>query len=413
MPQKDWRRIMTAVNALTVSELTDRVKSLIEDTMPAVHVTGEISNYKHHSSGHRYFTLKDDQAQLRCVFFRWKAESLDFEPGDGANVVAAGKLTVYKPHGSYQLDVNRLFPAGVGVLEMAFRELKERLYKEGLFDEELKKALPEFPMKVGVITSPTGAAIQDFIRTLHNRAPWIDIVLRPAQVQGEGSAEDIAKAISEFNSYGEVDLLVLTRGGGSIEDLWAFNEEILARAIFASELPIISAVGHEIDVTIADFAADYRAATPTAAAEAISVEKEILTEEISRIKLALHDLLHRKLDAGKIRLQGLVTHHAFRKPLSILEQFSIKVDHLSEKLVSSLKENMKSNRVHIVNLAGRLNALSPQNVLNRGYSVCTTSDGEVVRDSGQLKLNDKLKLRFASGGAVAEVYDIAETERKG
>lgn len=398
------------IETLTVSELTDRVKNLIEDTIAAVNVTGEISNYKHHSSGHRYFTLKDEDAQLRCVFFRWKAESLDFEPGNGMSVIASGRLTVYKPQGVYQLDVNRMFPAGVGALEMAFRELKEKLFKEGLFDEIHKKPLPEFPLRIGVITSPTGAAIQDFIRTVHNRSPWIDIIIRPTQVQGDGAAEDIAKAIAEFNEYGKVDVIVITRGGGSLEDLWAFNEEIVARGVFESEIPIASAVGHEIDFSICDFVADVRAATPTAAAELISTDRALLLEHISKMKDRLNSLLVSQLKSKKARLNAIIDHKAFQKPISMLEQFSIRLDHLSEKLTGNIRDRLNFNRVRIENLSKRLESTAPVNVLKRGYSVCTDESGHVIRDSSSLSIGEKVKMRFAVGGAGAEVTEIIEEE---
>ncbi|MBD3234023.1 MAG: exodeoxyribonuclease VII large subunit [candidate division Zixibacteria bacterium] len=392
-------------NALTVSELTDRVKALVEDTIGNINVVGEISNYKHHSSGHRYFTLKDENAQLRCVFFKWKAESLTFHPQDGMSVIAAGKMTVYKPHGTYQLDVNRLFPSGIGALEMAFRELKERLLKEGLFEKIHKKPLPEFPINVGVITSPTGAAVRDFIRTLHNRSPWINIIIRPTRVQGEGAAADIARAVAEFNRYSEIDLIVITRGGGSLEDLWAFNEEVVARAVFDSEIPIVSAVGHEVDFTICDFVADIRAATPTAAAELIAIDKKILQEQISRIKTDLLKLLLTLIESKRSQLKSIATHRAFQKPLSLFEQYSIKLDHLNEKLDNSVKDVLNSHKVKLTHLQRELNSVSPDNVLRRGYSICTTEKDEVVKDSEQLRKGDRIKLKFASGGADSEVSE--------
>jgi len=392
--------------ALTVSELTDRIKSIVEETIGVVNVIGEISTYQLHSSGHRYFTLKDESAQLKCVYFRWKAESLTFEPKDGMSVVAAGKLTVYKPQGSYQLDVNRLFPAGIGALEMAFREMKERLFKEGLFDSIHKKSLPEFPLNVGVVTSSTGAAIQDFIRILHNRSPWINIIIRPTRVQGEGAAQDIANAIAELNDYGMVDVIVITRGGGSLEDLWAFNEEIVARAVFASEIPVVSAVGHEIDFTICDFVADVRAATPTAAAELISKDGKALYDNLDQMRQSLYESLIRIAEANKMKMKMLVHHKAFGRPVALFEQATMKLDHIGEKLIAVVRERNNSHKFKIESLGKRLNSVSPQNILRRGYSVCATESNEIIKNSSQLNIGDAVKLKFAEGGADGNIKRV-------
>ncbi len=394
---------------LTISELTDRVKDLIEDSIGVVNVIGEISNYTHHrTSGHRYFTLKDESAQLRCVFFRWRASSLDFDPEDGMSVIASGKLTVYKPYGSYQLDVNRLFPAGAGALDLAFRKLKEKLFKEGLFAEEHKRPLPEYPLSVGVITSAEGAAVRDFIRTLHRRAPWINIIIRPTRVQGEGAAEDLASAIEDFNSYEKVDLIVITRGGGSLEDLWAFNEEIVAYAVYNSQIPIISAVGHEIDFTICDFVADARAATPTAAAELVSYDKSLLEANLNRIQTDLFKSLVSILDSKKLRLKSIADHRAFQKPINLLSQSSIRLDHLSERLTEVIANKMEAKRVRVQSLHRQLKAVSPKNTLSRGYSICSKEDGEIIKSSSMVNIGDAVNLMFAEGKAKAGILETKE-----
>lgn len=251
---------------LSVTDATRMIKTLLETTLPMMWIEGEISNFTHHSSGHMYFSLKDPTSQISCVMWKGRNRSMHFRPQDGMKVLVNGRVTVYERRGNYQLDVWQMLPGGVGALQQAFEQLKIRLSEEGLFDEKYKRPLPKYPRRIGIVTSPTGAAIRDLHSVLSRRWPSAELILRPALVQGTGAAEDIARAIEEFNEYGEVDVLIVGRGGGSLEDLWAFNEEVVARAIFHSKLPIISAVGHEIDFTIADFVADLRAATPSAAA---------------------------------------------------------------------------------------------------------------------------------------------------
>jgi len=251
----------------TVSELTREIKQVLETGFPCLWVEGEISNFKRHSSGHLYFTLKDENSQIRCAMWRYRANDLIFRPEDGMKVLVQGNLQVYEPGGYYQIIVQQVQPAGVGELQLAFEQLKKKLYAEGLFDEAHKKPIPIFPERIGVITSPTGAAIRDIISVITRRFPIAQIILAPVRVQGPGAKEEIVQAIQDFNEFGEVDVLIVGRGGGSLEDLWAFNEEVVARAIFTSKIPIISAVGHEIDFSISDFVADRRAPTPSAAAE--------------------------------------------------------------------------------------------------------------------------------------------------
>ncbi len=258
-----WMGILMDRHIYTVSSLTHEIKMLLETSFPRLWVEGEISNYKAHSSGHIYFTLKDENAQIRCAMWRFKAGELLFRLEDGLKVIVEADIQVYEKSGNYQLIVQQLQPAGIGALQLAFEQLKQRLRAEGLFDEAHKKPLPTFPERVGVITSPTGAAIRDIISVVHRRFPAVQLILYPVRVQGEGAAEEIVHAIKDFNEFKEVDVLIVGRGGGSLEDLWAFNEEKVARAIYASRIPVVSAVGHEVDFSISDFVADRRAATPT------------------------------------------------------------------------------------------------------------------------------------------------------
>ena len=251
----------------TVSEITSAVKYLIEESFPFIWVKGEISNLKRHSSGHYYFTLKDNLAQISCVMWKWRNILMNFILEDGMEVIVGGSLTVYEKQGKYQLDAETIHPIGIGELQLAFEKLKSKLHSEGLFDEKYKKPLPKFPWRIGVVTSPTGAAIQDILSVIGRRFPQVQIIINPVRVQGDGAASEISDAIKEFNEYDEIDLIIVCRGGGSLEDLWAFNEEIVARTIFDSKIPVLSAVGHEIDYSISDFAADKRAPTPSAAGE--------------------------------------------------------------------------------------------------------------------------------------------------
>ena len=263
----------------TVTEITKEIKSILEESLPSVWVEGEISNYILHSSGHRYFSMKDENAQIRCTLWRFRGGKLSFEPEDGMRVIAFGNISVYERNGQYQLDVIELISAGWGKLDIAFQRLKEKLFREGLFDEEHKKPIPEFPEAIGLVTSPTGAAVRDMIKIIHKRFPGVGIIVNPVRVQGEGAAEEIAQAIQEFNEFAKIDVMIVGRGGGSLENLWAFNEERVARAIYDSKIPIISAVGHQIDFTISDFVADLRAPTPSAAAQMVIKDKEELLKE--------------------------------------------------------------------------------------------------------------------------------------
>ena len=391
----------------TVTEITKEIKSILEENFPALWVEGEISNYLLHSSGHRYFSLKDENVQIRCTLWRFRGDELQFEPADGMKVIVWGSITVYERNGQYQLDVIELIPAGLGKLEIAFRRLKEKLFREGLFDEEHKKPIPEFPEAIGVVTSPTGAAIRDIIRIIRSRFPSVKIIVNPVRVQGEGAAEEIAQAIKEFNEYKKIDVMLVGRGGGSVEDLWAFNEETVARAIYESEIPIISAVGHQIDFVISDFVADSRAPTPSAAAQMVGQERDELLEQIKANIRKLSLYLSSLLDHSKQRLEAPKESYGFRRPFDIITQRSQKVDELGQQLVDRIKNyfEIKSNAISL--LKEKLKTLSPLSVLKRGYSIARKlPELTVIKDAGILKKEDRIEVRVFKGRIESKVESI-------
>jgi exodeoxyribonuclease VII large subunit len=323
---------LSNVKVHSVWELTQEIKSALEDRFPPLWVEGEISNLSRPASGHVYFTLKDEYAQIRCVLWRETAQSIPFEMENGMHIIVSAKLSVYEKQGQYQLYVEDIQPVGIGKLELAFQQLKEKLFKEGLFDEDHKKPVPEYPHRIGIVTSPTGAALKDFVNVISRRFPAVELVLYPVRVQGEGAAEEIGEAIRDFNQYKRVDVLVLTRGGGSLEDLWAFNEEKVARAIFASRIPVVSAVGHQIDFTIADFVADLRAATPSAAAEILVKDrKEILesvrgwTQRMAVSELGLVEFYRQKLAT-------VLSSYGIKRPRDLIQENRNRLTELSAKL---------------------------------------------------------------------------------
>ncbi len=384
----------------SVTELTRNIKITLEDKFYLVWVQGEISNFKKHSSGHYYFSLKDENAQLNAAMWKGKTQGLNFLPQDGMKVVAGGKITLFEKAGRYQLDVSDLQPLGIGELQLAFEQLKVKLQEEGLFDSSHKKSLPQFPEKIGIVTSPTGAAIRDIKSVIARRFPGVQMIIRPANVQGDGAAEEIAKAIEEFNEYGKVDVMIVGRGGGSLEDLWAFNEEIVARAIFNSDIPIISAVGHEIDFTIADFVADRRAPTPSAAGEMVVMNAEELMEGVnSRIK-QIYNLINSKLKYLVEKMSLLEGSRAFSAPFDLLKQYSLQLDLLNSGLEKVHQEKIKSKLDYIEQLEKRLQSLAPESVLKRGYSVTYGQDKEtIVYDSKSLSPGDKIHVKFYKGSA--------------
>lgn len=401
------KELLSQVKIYTVWELTQEIKSTLEQTFPPLWVEGEISNLSQPSSGHIYFTLKDESAQIRSVLWKNVALSLPFRIEDGMHLIVLAKLSVYEKQGNYQLYVEDLHPVGIGKLELAFQQLKEKLYKEGLFDEEHKKAIPKFPQRIGIITSPTGAAIRDIVKVARRRFPSIELILRPVRVQGEGAAEEIAQAISEFNLFKEVDVLIVGRGGGSLEDLWAFNEEIVARAIFASKIPIVSAVGHQIDFSIADFVADLRAPTPSAATEMVVPDKRELTKEIKSLNQRLVSTQQSLLDSYRQRLKAVLTSYGLKRPADLILQNRQRLDELIRQIEVATFNLIQRAKQTFSTTVGKLDALSPLAVLERGYSVCyKLPERKIVKTAVSLKVKDEIETLLWKGKVHSEVQTI-------
>ncbi len=442
--------IFSEKTILTVSRLTALLRSVLEENFEQVWVQGEVSNLSQPSSGHLYFSLKDAGAQLRCVMFKGAAKNLKFRPDNGMGLLARGRISVYDQRGEYQLICEYLEPSGVGALQMAFIQLKERLAKEGLFDEDRKRPMPSFPRRVGVITSSTGAAIHDILNILKRRFASLEILLYPVRVQGEGAAQEIARAVDDMNRLGLADILIVGRGGGSLEDLWAFNEEVVARAVFRSKIPVISAVGHETDWTICDFAADLRAPTPSAAAELViasagelrarvealghrlrlametrfsSLEARVallrrslhdpstmlghLSQRVDdlsqRMELALHNRISRRREQF-VRLEGLLMHQS---PTRQAEQLRQRLTLLSAQAERLMIQRLDGTKQTFAADAARLEVLSPLSTLSRGYSIATRMvDGSVVSAASQLTEGERLRLCLYSGAAECRVEGL-------
>jgi exodeoxyribonuclease VII large subunit len=438
----------------SVTEITREIRFCLEQGFSGVWVEGEISNLRKPSSGHIYMTLKDESCQLRAVMFRFQNRNVKFDLEDGQQVIAFGNIGVYEVRGEYQLLVEHIEPKGIGALQLAFEQLKEKLFKEGLFDEEHKKPIPFFPETIGVITSPTGAVIRDILRVIDRRFPGVHIVIHPVRVQGEGAAEEIAAAVKEMNALQAADVLILARGGGSIEDLWAFNEEIVARAVFQSKIPVISAIGHEIDYTISDFVADLRAPTPSAAAEMVIPSRD---ELLKRIKVS-DDIIRKRtvslVSEQRWNLDSLMKRTVFVYPERLISQHQQRMDELNIRLkrgvlqsTNRTKEIIKGLKKNIIHLAPRtridktrntlhslikeiknialhrmeikrkslsgvmetLDMLSPLSVLNRGYSICRTHPGmKLVKDATSVSEGDRLNVRVSKGEIICDVNKVVE-----
>lgn len=386
----------------TVTEITRRIKGVLEMGFTGISVSGEISNFKRHSSGHLYFTLKDEGAQIQAVMWRGRTMNLFFTPQDGMKVVARGNITVYEVRGIYQIDVIQLHPLGVGELQIAFEKLKQKLAAEGLFDAARKRALPRFPERIGIVTSPTGAAIRDMVNVISRRFPSVEMILYPVRVQGAGAAEEIAKAIKEFNEYGEVDVLIVGRGGGSLEDLWAFNEEVVARAIYASEIPVVSAVGHEIDFTIADFVADLRAPTPSAAGELVVRDRAEVVDIVRNFCYTGKQLIGERLSSHRDTVRHLLKSYAFNRPFDLVRQLSQRVDELDRTLSRQVKHHILLHQKHLKLLSQNLRSLNPEAVLRRGYSI-VMRDGEYIASAKVLESGDAVEMKFHDGLVPAKV----------
>ncbi|MBQ2750876.1 MAG: exodeoxyribonuclease VII large subunit [Clostridia bacterium] len=400
---------MQMASVLTVSEVNQYIKLLIEhdDLLADVMVKGEISNYKRHSSGHLYFTMKDEGGALLCVMFRGEASKLKFAPSDGMKVIAAGRLSVFVRDGRYQLYITDLQPDGVGALYAAFEQLKEKLYKEGLFDQSRKKPIPSMPMKIALVTSPTGAAVRDMIRVLGKRFPLAKLLVCPVRVQGEGAAEEIAKALKLLSDKRTVDLIILGRGGGSIEDLWPFNEEIVARAIAACNTPIISAVGHEPDVTISDFVADLRAATPSNGAELAVPDSNELYITLRNFDIRLVRAMDDRLKKQRLRLKELAGRKSLSGPTYRINEQRLLLDYLEKTLSSSVERHLADKRHRYTALKSTIEAISPLAVLGRGYSIASI-EGKAIRSAREVIPGDRVRIRLLEGQLVCLVEETKE-----
>lgn len=382
----------------SVSQLNKYVKSVLDNdaNLANVFVTGEISNFKAHYSGHLYMSIKDEGASIKAVMFAGNASRLRFEPENGMKVLVFGTVSLFPRDGSYQLYINDMQPDGIGSLNVAFEQLKKKLSAEGLFSEEHKKPIPKFPQRVGVVTSATGAAVQDIFNVLGRRFPVATVVLRPCKVQGDGAAEDIAAAIKEFNELNAADVLIVGRGGGSIEDLWAFNEEVVARAVFASKIPVISAVGHETDYTICDFVADLRAPTPSAAAECAVPDALELKARLIYCRQRLFSLAKNVVDSERNKLTVIENSGALRDPVVKLNDNRRELLYLNEKLMSLVVNSLQADKSKLSACAGKLDALSPLSVIARGYAIAK-KDEKIISRAEDVNVGDRVTVTVADG----------------
>jgi len=390
---------------LSVAQLTAQVQQLIEGTFPAVWVRGEISGLARPRSGHVYFALKDDRAQIRAVIWRSTAARLRFPLEDGQEVLVHGELSVYPPRGEYQIICRRIEPAGLGALEAALRRLREKLAREGLFDPERKRPLPRFARRIAVVTSPSGAAIHDFLQVLARRWRGADVLVVPTRVQGEGAADEIAHAVRTAGRLRpRPEVIVLTRGGGSLEDLWAFNEEPVVRAVAASPVPTVSAVGHEVDVTLCDLAADLRALTPSEAAERLAPDQRDLERALTATAARMSALLRSRLSTARARLDGVSVHPVFRRPHTLVDQRRQRLDDLERVATEQLRRRLDRATRRLETTAAWLEGLSPLATLARGYSVTRrAADARIIRRAADLSPGDRLITRFAEGEATSRV----------
>lgn len=396
---------MVSQNVLTVSEINKYLHELVMDDLflQDIFVSGEISNFKHHGSGHMYFTLKDERSALRCVFFNRYNIGCLFKPVDGTKVLARGHISIYERTGLYQLYVKELKPEGLGALYLAYEQLKKKLAAEGIFDRVHKKSLPRIPLKVAVVTSPTGAVIRDILKTIERRFPLLKVILVPAAVQGENAPREIVSALAFLNSRDDLDVIIIARGGGSFEELWAFNTEEVARAIFAAKVPVVTAIGHETDFCIADFVADLRASTPTAAAEMIAPDKEELLRQVSGWGERLHLQMRRHLSMRKEVLDHLVNTRAFRLPLERINQLHQQLDQ-NEKNLSLFMEHYLNRKVQrLKNLSEKLAVLSPKKLMGRGFIFCSDEHGKIIRSVRDMRIEQRIKLSLCDGEAVCRV----------
>ena len=399
---------------ISVGQVNEYIKRLMDTDalLNSLCIRGEISNYKIYPSGHHYFTLKDEAGALRCVMFRSSASRLRFRPENGMKVLALGRITVFPRDGAYQLYCTDLTPDGVGELYVAFEQLKARLSAEGLFDAQYKKKLPPFPHTIAIITSGAGAAIMDMLRILGKRYPLSKVVILPVRVQGAEAPAEIAGAIRYANKYKVADVIITGRGGGSMEDLWAFNDERVARAIFASDIPVVSAVGHEPDVTISDFVADVRAATPSNAAELVAPDQNDLRQYLLAAQNRLAQAMQKQLKLERKTLESLKNRKVLQSPINYVNEKRMLLDHSAQKLTAAAQRNFTGQKQRFVRLTAKLDALSPLKVLSRGYSLVMDADGHVVQRAAQVKIGDTVDIKLHQGSLTASVTKTQE-ERDG
>jgi exodeoxyribonuclease VII large subunit len=402
----------TGTTVLTVTQLTREIKGAIQREFPTSWISGEISNLKKHSaSGHYYFSLKDDTSVMPAVMYRGSALRLRFEPRDGMEVIAKGILDVYEPQGKYQLCVEAMQPQGIGGMELARKQLEEKLRAKGYFDPRRKKPLPTYPRTIALVTSPNGAAVRDLLELLTHRWPIAKVIVVPVRVQGEGSALEIATAIGLLNQIRAMghlffDAMIVGRGGGSLEDLWSFNEEIVAESIYRSLIPVVSAVGHETDVTIADLVADHRALTPSHAVTSLTPDLAELHDSLNDLSLRMSSLMRRKIERSQERLQNLANRKDFRRPLDRLRDLSQKLDGYEDRLERAEKVRLSRGRERIASLAAQLHSLSPLNILARGYSLTQRAQGELLRNAGSVAVGDRIVTRLDAGEIVSRVEEV-------
>ena len=400
----------TPPKAYTVTAITRMIKTALEETFLDIWVEGEISGYLHHTSGHRYLTLKDENAVIKVVMWRAIGAYLKFEPKNGQKVRVRGDITVYEKGGNYQLSAKEILPVGIGPLELAFRQLYEKLSGEGLFDEDRKKPIPQFPSRIGIVTSPTGAAIRDIINIARRRNDSVQLVIYPAQVQGDGAEKTIAAGIAYFNTREDIDLIIVGRGGGSLEDLWPFNTEITVRAIVASAIPIVSAVGHEIDTTLSDMAADLRAPTPSAAAELVVWSKSEFREQIQGMLSSQASELQYLVDHARLELKSRMSRSVYIRPLDRVEQQQQRLDDTVRLLVFGGKMRLAEYRNALSLVLSRMDSLSPLKVLVRGYSVSRRlTDSLVLKSVRDIRAGEQIETILADGRVVSTVDSATES----
>lgn len=398
---------MNDLPIISVTELVSALKEVVETALPPCCVEGEISNCKRSPAGHIYLTLKDDTSEISAVIWRSAAARLKFQPKDGLQVLATGALQVYVARGSCQFIISRLMPQGLGELELAFRQLRDRLAAEGLFEDARKRRLPRIPRRIALVTSPTGAAVRDMIQVITRRWPPARIVIVPVRVQGEGAAEEIAEALRNVHRIPEVDVVIAGRGGGSLEDLWCFNTEIVARAVVACRVPVVSAVGHEVDVSIADLAADRRALTPSEAGELVVPAVQELLARLTQSAARMRQILSARIERLRLRLQALESRAVLQRPLTLVDERRQRCDELAEDMLRGLQLLIERRRHQLAALAASLQALSPLQVLARGYSLTRRRDAaEVLRSVSQVTVGDLLLTRVQDGTISSQVLEL-------